>query len=221
MRRRLPRLEHPGSSQRSPPAALDRLERACVKSRGRRRRGHAILENVPEGHAEHLPDCDEQRRQARPQDEARDTEQHQAAQRRKENQQIVHVRVAPDQPRPQDVVGAADNERTVERHGSTLPDRALAHELDDRRDPHHRGADAGEDGKHHHYGRPEDRAVDAGRLERKAPLHALNAADHYGPLEGRPRHRPEPRDNPLFIRRRKGNILQQRGQQLRFILQKK
>lgn len=89
MRRRLPRLEHPGSSQRSPPAALDRLERACVKSRGRRRRGHAILENVPEGHAEHLPDCDEQRRQARPQDEARDTEQHQAAQRRKENQQIV------------------------------------------------------------------------------------------------------------------------------------
>ena len=65
---------------------------------------------LAERHAEQFPRGHEERRQYRAQDEAREAEQAQAAERGDENQQRVHLRVPSHQPRAQHVVHSADRQ---------------------------------------------------------------------------------------------------------------
>ena len=68
----------------------------------------------------------------RTQDEAHGAEEHESAECRKEDEQFVHLRVLPDEPRSQHIVHTPDDERAEQGEGDPSPDLTGGDE-DDRR----------------------------------------------------------------------------------------
>ena len=81
--------------------------------------GTRLGERGAEGRPEHFPRRDEEGGQDRPQDEPHRPKEHEAAERREEDEELVHLRVLSDEPRPEHIVHAAHDE--AQNSGSPIP----------------------------------------------------------------------------------------------------
>ena len=173
--------------------------RRCERGGGvdghRARRRQHVLEDL----AVDVPDGHEQGRANRSDDEPHRTEQQKATQCRKQDQQVRKFGVLPDEPRTEEIVDGADDQRTprAETYGTA---RIPRHELIQHDGhPDHGRAQSRNDAEYTHDSRPKRRPVDASHPESHAAKGALHHADDQRPFDGRARHRQETPDHLVLV----------------------
>ena len=112
-----------------------------------------------------VPDGDEQRRDDRTEDEADGAEQEQPAERADQHQEVGHLRVLPDQPRPHEVVDRADHGETPDGQTERRDGVPGREQPDHGRHPDEPAADRRDDRQDRHHGAPEGGRGDAGHRE--------------------------------------------------------
>ena len=95
--------------------------------------------------------------------------------------------------------------RAEKNRGERLPD---CEQVEHRGDPDDRGADAGENGKRCHRGRPKRGPVDPRDPESESAGRPLRDADHARALDGRAGDRDEARNEAFFVLRRERQVIE-------------
>jgi hypothetical protein len=121
----------------------------------------------------------------------------------------------------QQVVQAADHQRTEDEQSNRLAHGPAESENDRCRQPDHRGSHAGNDGQHHHDHAPEGRTGNAHRPESQAGQPPLEDTDNRCALQGGAGHRGEAFQHLLLVIVLKRQVIEYFLQQFFPVHQKK
>src|SRR5690606_39722169 len=146
---------------------------------------------APTARGEDVPDGQEQRGDHRPEQQAVDPEQGEAAERRDQHDVVRDARVLADEDRPQHVVDQTDHERAVGEKDEALPQLAGGEQVDRNRPPDDRRAYGRQQRQDAHHDGPQRGRGAAEHAEDQPPQRALNDGDGERALDHRPDYQRE------------------------------